>query len=985
MKPRTTDIAEIRKKLETQKGPQYWRSLEELADTPEFQEYLHREFPENASEWTDGVSRRGFLKVMGASLALAGLSACTKQPMEAIVPYVRQPEEIIPGRPLFYASSFLWNGYAQGILVESHMGRPTKIEGNAEHPASLGGTSVFSQASILNLYDPDRSQSILNLGAISDWSDFLTVLQSRMAVEKGRSVPGSGLRILTETVTSPTLAAQINELLAAYPGARWIQYEPVGQNEKRKGAMLAFGEPLECYFRMDRADVIVSLEDDFLMFGPAQLRYARELVARRRGEGDGGVMNRLYVVESSPTNTGAFADHRFPLRSSEIPTVARLLMDSIMSNSEPDDKRYPWLRAVAHDLLNHRGSSIVTAGEHQPAIVHASVHAINAALGNNGQTVVYIDSVVANSQDQLAALKELVVDMSDGKVETLIVLGGNPVYTAPADFRFTDNMNKVPLRIHVGLYEDETSNLCHWHIPEAHPLESWSDARAYDGTASIVQPLIAPLYEGARSAHEMVAAMMGRTATKAHDILQDCWKKQYTGANFEKDWRHWLHDGLIPGTAFAEKSVSPKMSIPAPPESSAESVEINFRPDPSIYDGRFANNGWLQEMPKPLTTLTWDNVVLLSPQLAQKLDVKNQDVVTLELEGRKISGPIWVLPGHAANSVTVYLGYGRARSGRVGTDIGFNAYLLRTSTHLAGAQNVSVKKTGDRFPLAFTQEHHMMEGRDLVRQANYEEFEKDPDMFQEKEEHGEKESLYPPYKYEGYAWGLTVDLSACIGCNACMAACNAENNVPVVGKEQVIAQREMHWIRIDRYYEGDLDNPQYHNQPVMCQHCENAPCEVVCPVAATTHSAEGLNDMVYNRCVGTRYCSNNCPYKVRRFNFFLYNDLKTPTLKMMRNPDVTVRTRGVMEKCSYCVQRINAGRINAEKEDRQIRDGEIVTACAQACPADAIVFGDINDPDSRVSKWRASRRTYGILTDLNTNPRTQYMAKLKNPNPEVKG
>lgn len=983
MKPRTFDISEIRQKLENQRGPQYWRSLEELADTPQFQEYLHREFPQNASEWLDGISRRGFLKIMGASLALAGLSACTKQPPEAIVPYVRQPEEIIPGRPLFYASALTLGGYAQGVLVESHMGRPTKVEGNPEHPASLGASSIFSQASILGLYDPDRSQSISNIGEISSWSDFLAVLQSRMAVEKGRPVPGSGLRILSETITSPTLAGQINGLITAFPGIKWIQYDPVSRDEARQGTIDAFGEPVECYYRMDRADVVVSLENDFLGFGPAQLRYARDLISRRRGEQQAGSMNRLYVIESTPTNTGAFSDHRFPVRSSDIQEIARLLMSAISGESAPNNARYPWLAAIANDLLKHRGRSIITAGDHQPAIVHALVHAMNSYLGNNGQTVVYIDPVEANPQQQLQALKELCVDMNAGKVDTLVILGGNPVYTAPVDFNFAANLSKVPLRIRLGLYEDETSDLCHWHVPEVHSLEGWSDARAFDGTTSIVQPLIAPLYEGCRSSHEILAAMAGHPGTSAHDLVQAQWRKGYAGANFEKDWRKWLHDGLIPNTTSAEKTVTARATTAmAAAPSAGDSLEINFRPDPSIYDGRFANIGWLQELPKPLTTLTWDNVVLVGPQLAQKLDVTNEDVVELQLEGRKVTGPVWVLPGHAANSMTVYLGFGRNRSGRVGTGVGFNVYELRSSTRLAGGTGVSIRKTGDRYRLAATQEHHMMEGRNLVRQAAYEEFEKDPGMFHD---HEEKISLFPDFKYEGYSWGMAVDLTACIGCNACVVACVSENNIPVVGKEQVIAQREMHWIRIDRYYEGDMDNPTYHNQPLMCQQCENAPCEVVCPVGATVHSAEGLNDMVYNRCVGTRYCSNNCPYKVRRFNFFLYSDLKTPTLKMMRNPDVTVRTRGVMEKCTYCVQRINAARITAEKEDRKIRDGEIVTACAQACPADAIVFGNINDPESRIAKWRANHRNYGILTELNTRPRTTYLAKLKNPNTDVKG
>ena len=978
MKPRTGSIEELRTALEDKQGPRYWRSLEELSDTQEFQDYLHREFPESASE-LDDVSRRGFLKLMGASLALAGLSACTKQPAEHIVPYVRQPEELIPGHPLFYASAYLMNGYAQGILAESHMGRPTKIEGNPEHPASLGGSNIYMQAAILDLYDPDRSQSMTHLGNIGSWGDFLTMMQARMATEKGRPNPGAGLRILTETITSPTLAAQLRELLNALPEARWIQYDPAGNDEARKASMFAFGQYVENHYRIKDADVIFSLEGDFIGYGPAHLRYTREFSSRRRGDTP---MNRLYVAESTPSQTGAVSDHRFRVRSSEIPELARQLHQAVVGGAQPSDNRFSWLAAVVKDLNAHRGTSLVVAGSQQPAAVQAIAHAVNAALGNVGKTVIYTDPVEANPEMQLESLKQLCLDMNAGKVETLLIVGGNPVFNAPADYNFADNLNKVPLRIHLSLYEDETSNVCHWHVPNVHSLESWTDARAYDGTASIVQPLIAPLYEGCRSIHEILSAMMGQTAKKAHDAVQEYWKTQYTGANFEKDWRRWLHDGMIPNTALPEKAVTAKTELPPMPAAAPE-TEFTFRPDPCVYDGRFANNGWLQELPRPFTTVTWDSVILVSPKTAAKTGIQNGDMLEIQINERAVIGPAWVLPGQADDSFTVQFGNGRAQSGRVGTAVGFNGYLVRQASGFWTASG-SVRKTGSTYKLAPTQHHHMMEGRDLVRSASHAEFQKNPHVFESEHESAEHLDLFPEYEYKGYAWGMAIDLSACVGCNACMIACVSENNIPVVGKNEVTRGREMHWIRVDRYFEGSMDEPTMHQQPVPCMHCEKAPCEVVCPVAATAHSSEGLNDMVYNRCVGTRYCSNNCPYKVRRFNFFLYNDLKTPSLKMMRNPDVTVRTRGVMEKCTYCVQRINEAKIATGKEDRRVRDGEILTACQQACPADAIVFGDINDKGSRVAKLRADDRHYALIGELNTKPRTTYLANLRNPNPEVK-
>jgi molybdopterin-containing oxidoreductase family iron-sulfur binding subunit len=978
------DLDAVRARLATLRGRAYWQGLEALAELPEFAALVAREFPRHAGAVLDPLDRRQFLKVMGASLALAGLGACTSQPVETIVPYVKAPEQLVPGKPLFFATALTLDGFARGVLVESHMGRPTKIEGNPEHAASLGASDVFTQAAILGLYDPDRSQTITFAGKrdIRTWGDFLTA--ARTALEAVRSRQGDGLRILSETVTSPTLAAQLGQLLKDLPKARWHQYEPTGRHMARAGALLAFGEDVETRVRLFGADVIVSLDADFLGCGPASLRHVREFTARRRG---GSMMNRLYVVESTPSTTGAMADHRRPLRASAIEGFARSLARSLMvpgtyPESATGDGRFA--AAVASDLDRHQGRSVVIAGDQQPPAVHAIAHALNHALGNVGKTVTYTAPVEAAPVDQLASLAELAADMQAGRVETLLVLGGNPVLTAPADLRFGETLARVALRIHLGLYDDETAALCHWHIPEAHPLESWSDVRAQDGTVTVVQPLIAPLY-GGKSAHEVLAAFSATPERSGYELVRAYWQGRLGAGNFERSWERVLHDGFISATALPERRVKlrpfPPPSAPPP----AGELEVVVRPDPSVHDGRFANNGWLQELPRPLTKLTWDNAALVSPATAARLELSNEDVVELARGGRTVRAPVLIVPGHAEDSVTVHLGYGRTRAGRLGTGVGFDAYPLRTIAEPWIASDLRLRKTGASHQLVVTQGHFSMEGRHLARAVDIADYRAHPHLVHEMgHEPPADMTLYPPYRYDGHAWGMAIDLSACVGCNACVIACQAENNIPVVGKAEVARGREMHWIRVDTYYSGNAANPAIIHQPVPCMHCENAPCEVVCPVAATVHSAEGLNDMVYNRCVGTRYCSNNCPYKVRRFNFFLYADFDTPSLKLGRNPDVTVRSRGVMEKCTYCVQRINSARITAEVEGRPIRDGEIVTACQQACPAEAIVFGDINDPASRVARLKAETRNYGILTDLNTRPRTTYLARLENPHPKLR-
>ena len=989
------DLTAVREQVAATKGPEYWRSLEELAGSEEFREMMHREFPKGASEWLDSVSRRGFLQLMGASMALAGMTACTKQPMEPIVPYVRQPEEVIPGRPLFFASAFTLSGYATPILVESHLYRPTKIEGNALHPASMGGTDAFTQASILDLYDPDRSQTITYMGDVRPWGEFLNAIRGPLNIQKG--LQGSGIRILTQTVSSPTLHDQLQAVLKTFSQAKWHVYEPVNRDNVYDGARMAFGQPVETTYKLDAADVIVSLDADFLYAGfPGFARYARDFAKRRNP--DAGEMDRLYVIESTPSSTGAKADHRLPMRASDVEAFARQLSGEPGSGVQSSEYSKT-IAAISHDLQSHRGASVVIPGDHQPPAVHALAHSLNAALGNVGKTVFYTDPVNGNPVNQTESLKELVADMRAGKVDLLVILGGNPAYDAPADFGFADALRNtnIPTRVHLGLHHNETAELCQWHVNETHYLEQWSDTRAYDGTVSIVQPLIAPLYAG-HSAHEIVAVLSGGGESSGHDLVQNYWKKQHPSGDFDAFWRKSLHDGWIEGTAFPPKQVGGKGAGSSTAQNAPQGIEINFRRDPSIYDGRFANNGWLQELPKPMTKLTWDNPVLVGPAMAARLGLEKMDVVELELNGKKAQGSVWIQAGHPDNSVTIFMGYGRTRAGRAGTGAGFDAYQLRYSATPWFTTGVNLRKTGEKYLLASTQGYQTMDtengdSRPQVRVSNLEEYRKEPNFAQEEEppkgltlypQLGYK-TTYPNYdpKHGPYQWGMTIDLNACVGCNNCIVACQSENNIPIVGKEMVNRGRHMHWLRVDAYYQGDRDNPRAHFQPVPCMQCEDAPCELVCPVGATVHSTEGLNDMVYNRCVGTRYCSNNCPYKVRRFNFLLFQDWDTPQYKMMRNPDVSVRSRGVMEKCTYCVQRINEHRIDAERENRLIADGEFTTACAQSCPANAIVFGNVNDPNSTVSKLKSGSRNYSLLADLNTRPRTTYLAEVRNPSGEL--
>ncbi|HEV7893298.1 MAG TPA: TAT-variant-translocated molybdopterin oxidoreductase [Pyrinomonadaceae bacterium] len=1105
IRKRPVSIESARARLRDKRGREFWQSLEELSETEGFDELLHTEFPRHASEWDEGTDRRTFLKLMGASLALAGVAGCSYQPPETIVPYVRQPDGMVPGKPLFYATAMPFPGGATPLLVRSNMGRPTKVEGNDLHPASQGAADLYAQASVLGLYDPDRSETIINRGEVRTYTAFLGEISTLLVGQRPKQ--GAGLRFLTETVASPTLAAQLRGILRAYPGARWYQWEPAGSNNGSLGIRQTLGDFATPIYNFAAADRILSLDSNFLECGPGALRYAREFASRRRPmDGKAGEISRLYSLETTPTNTGFFADNRLAVRPSEFETVVRAIAAGVgapgAGGANVTGAAEDFVREVVADLnaFKAKGASVVIAGDEQSPAVHALAHAMNAALGNVGKTVSYVSPVEENPVEQLNDLRTLVSEIDAGAVDILVIVSGNPVYTTPIDLKLDEaRMKKVRTAVHLSLYEDETSELCHWHIPETHYLETWGDTRAYDGTVTIMQPLITPLYSG-KSAYELLAAFTDNPDRRGYDILRDYWLNEGSGAlmagaaassgstssatpaagssrktaatpEFERAWRRALNDGFVANsarqphasgagggsnagttgntqpnanagtsgtnsgtpTATATPFVTPTQ--PAPSGGGGQ-FEIVFRTDPTVYDGRFANNGWLQELPKPLTKLTWDNVAIISPATAERLGVGDtadgaileaprrvnrltakggeiyNETLRLTLNGRQVVAPAFILPGQPDNVVTVHLGYGRRLSGRVGGNEregvrGFNAYDLRTSATLGAATGLGVEVTGEQYQLASTQIHFRMEGRDIVRAGTFAEWSHEPELAPASEHKKEPpqpagenrepepgESLYPPYDYSehekeglrGYKWGMAIDVSTCVGCNACIVACQAENNIPVVGKEQVARSREMHWLRVDSYFRGAVENPDgVYFMPVPCMQCENAPCESVCPVHATVHSAEGLNDMVYNRCVGTRYCSNNCPYKVRRFNFLLFQDWDTPSLKMMRNPEVSVRSRGVMEKCTYCVQRIEYAKIESEKEDRRVRDGEIKTACQATCPTESIVFGDLNDPKSAVAKLHAQKRRYDLLADLNTRPRTGYLAAVRNPNEALGG
>ncbi len=995
-------LAAVRQELKAVKGKKYWRSIDELSDTPEFQAALEKEFPGAAQEWVDPVSRRGFMKLMGASLALAGMAGCTKQPDEPIYPYIKAPEDLILGKPNYFATAMPSPTGAVPLLVKSDQYRPIKIDGNPEHPYNQGSSDVFSQGALLDLYDPDRSQHVTFRGENREWAEFAQEFRLKAAASKD----GTGIYFLSSTITSPTLARQWSEVKKAYPKATLVQYDPaIAGTSLEKGVNVQYS--------LADADVIVSLDADFLSGAgfPGFHKLVREYAERRKSPEK---LNRLYAIESTPTTTGMKAEHRLGLRTSEIPAFAAELakavgvagVDAPACNWTGEQRKY--LAAVVKDLKAHAGKSVVIAGLHQDQSVEALALLINNALGNLGKTAYPVDPLNPLPSDQNADLKALVTDLNGGKVDWLVILNANPVYSAPADLEFTAAFQKAKTVAHLGSHYDETGHDAHWHIPAAHFLESWSDVRAYNADVSIVQPMIDPLY-GGKSAHDVLQLLLNEPGLSAYQAVRETWKPVIKG-DFETGWRKALHQGWIDGTAnqaFGLGNAPTPYGSKAPAPSPKDSLEIIFRPDPNIYDGRWANVGWLQELPKPVTNLSWDNAALVSGATLTKLGLEEQDIVELTVQGRKVTAPVIVAPGHPDNSVTVYLGYGRSFAGRVGSGAGFNAYLIRTADapfYTTG----SIKKLEGKWGVAVTKSHFQdhrskamggqgngnnsleadeaINERGIIRYATLDEYKANPGFANEGPGHEKTDksvTLFPNWEYKENAWGMSIDMNSCTGCNACIVSCYAENNIPVVGKQQVRIGRNMQWLRIDTYFEGDLAAPRAHFQPMACQHCENAPCEQVCPVGATVHTPEGLNAMIYNRCVGTRYCSNNCPYKVRRYNFLLFSDFETESLKLMRNPDVSVRSRGVMEKCSYCVQRITAAKIEADKENRPVHDGEIVTACQQACPASAISFGNINDKQSKVAKLQDDERSYQVLADLNTRPRTKYVAAVLNPNKEL--
>jgi molybdopterin-containing oxidoreductase family iron-sulfur binding subunit len=922
------------------------------------------------------------------------------------------------------------NGAAQGLLVTSYDGRPIKIEGNPRHPLNgtpgepdpRGAADAFAQASVLELYDPDRSQNLRRREGRQlfqpTWDEFRDFAAAHFDALRGRG--GRGLRVLSETTVSPTFQSMRDGFRRMFPQAVWHEYEPISRDQEILGASLAFDRPIRSHWNLREARVIVSLDSDFLQTHAAALRHTREFVAARNP--DRGKMSRLHVVESAYTVTGGRADHRHPVPACMLPAVAARLAGEVMNELGNDAAAVsaggaggvqavlqaagrcraaapatPFVAQMARDLVSARGSCLVVAGPRQPAAVHALAHALNAALGNVGRTVSYTEEPGWNPFAAAASITGLAASIRDGQVDTLLILGGNPVYNAPVDLDFAQLLPRVETSLHLSHYQDETTQACTWHLPRAHYLESWDDTRSWDGTMSVVQPLIEPLY-GGKTPGEVLALVMGDGTPKGCDLVRRTQRAIAVGVDFEPFWRAALESGVVPDSAFVgvtpslrpEGLIQALASLEAPAcEPGAENLEILFCPDLSVYDGRFANNGWLQEVPDPLAKLTWDNAVILGPATAAALGVKADDLVTLRYRGRELKMAVYVMPGQAPFSAAVSLGYGRTRAGRVGNGAGFDVYRLRTSQAPHFDTGLTIAKTGDTYPLACTQEHHAMDriGRQgmaerlplLVREGTLSEYRANPQLVRERDHHPPLVSLWKEHEYAGHRWGMTIDLTACTGCNACVVACAVENNVPIVGKTRVAQGREMQWIRVDRYFVGNAEAPEVAFQPMACAHCENAPCEQVCPVGATVHDGDGLNVMVYNRCIGTRYCSNNCPFKVRRFNFFNYRKGLAIQQTMAYNPEVTVRSRGVMEKCTYCVQRIEAAKIAARNERRPIRETEIVPACAQTCPSGAIVFGDLNDPESRVAKLHALPRSYALLEELNIKPRTQYLARLRNP------
>ena len=999
-------------------GVTYWRSLDELERTPEFQEAVRREFPDDNWDQLPPATRRQFLMVMGASLAMAGLTAC-RWPKEEIVPFAHRPEGRTPGVPEHFATSLELGGAALGMLVTSFDGRPIKAEGNPMHPDSLGSLNAIAQAEILGLYDPDRSQRLLlregGQEYVKQWSDFESVAADVF------SGSGAGVAVLAGSSSSPTRAGLRDRFLEAHPEARWFEYEAISRDNERFGTAMVFGAAHRVQPSLATAGVVACFDADPLFDHPAALRLAREFAAARNPKTGSGA--RLYVSESNYSLTGARADHRVAVASRnvpqlfarvtqqlvavhglELPPAAAGYAGSVSEAATEDEARF--VELLARDLASHRGESVILVGPRQAPAVHALAAILNTALGATGSTIAYALEPDSERPHHMDALGELASAIQSGEVSTLLILDGNPAYDGPADLGFADLLAKVPLSIHLSLYDDETSQRCSWHVPRAHTLESWGDGRAWDGSVTTRQPLIEPLY-GGRSDLEVLALALGGGMESGYELVRGVMREAAADADPEEFWRRVLHDGVVEASAWDRVTPQARpgdlaVAVDAFRElldadrPTAERPELVLVADPQVHDGRFANNGWLQELPDALTKITWDNALLVSPATARDMGLSNGEIAEVSVGGSTIELPCYVLPGQARNSLTVSLGYGRTAAGQVGNGVGVDAYVLRTSSAPHVLSSVSVRATGRSYPLATTQDHFAIDTlgfaernvrvENLVREASLDAYLANPNVFHEHEHHPPLVSLWKDHEYEGEQWGMAIDLNTCIGCNACIVACQSENNIPVVGREQVLNQREMQWIRLDRYFKtepgkgpDEVDDAEVVFQPMTCVHCENAPCEQVCPVAATQHTEDGLNAMAYNRCVGTRYCSNNCPFKVRRFNFFNYHKNLADSTKMQFNPEVTVRARGVMEKCTFCVQRIQSVKIAARNDNRPIRDGEIMPACAQTCPTQAISFGNLNDKMSEVSRLREDHRSYATLAELNIRPRAVYLARLTNP------
>ncbi|WP_438013516.1 TAT-variant-translocated molybdopterin oxidoreductase [Sorangium sp. So ce315] len=993
--------------LDGKTGKEYWRSLAELLETPELREAAAKALPGGDGD-AGAMSRRSWLKLLGASMALAGASGCDAKPADKIVPYVTTPPEVTPGILRYYATSLELDGFATGVLVENHEGRPTKVEGNPEHPASLGATGVYEQAMVLGLYDRHRARAARRGAVPATWEAFVEQFGG------ARDDRGAGLRFILRPTGSPLTLDLIGRVLERHPAARFTFYAPARPPHPARGAELAFGAPLQVQHDFRTADVILAIDADFLASMPFSVRYARQFAERRRIGSPTGTMNRLYVVEPALSPTGSMADHRLRRRPSEVPAIAAaiaaelLLAEGARPGGVPagalgalaplrervraEDR--PFVQALARDLARGGPASVVVVGERQPPAVHAIAHLMNTALQSDRAAWATAGTLISagGAEQDLAALAD---EIRRGGVDTLVILENNVAYTAPADLELAALLRAVRTRVYLGLYEDETAARCDWFVPAAHDLEAWGDARAYDGTISLIQPLIEPLFLG-RTAAEVLTVFAGEPRRAARELLRDAWRARRGGADFEAFWEGALRRGLVEGTAAprAMTALRPDgiaaalAQLAAPAPAPADAIEIAFSVDANVYDGRFANNPWLLELPDPTTKLTWDNAALLSPGTAEALGVESEDIVDIELRGRTLSIPVLVAPGHADGTVSLALGYGRSGAESIADGVGFNAYRLRTSDAPFFAAGASVRKRpGQKHRLALTQRHWSLHGRPIALSVPLAFYREHPDFTEALK--GPQPSLLPQVHAPGEPlgqWAMTIDLTICTGCSSCVVACQAENNILVVGKDEVLKSREMHWLRIDTYYSGDPRDPGVVHQPMLCQHCEKAPCEYVCPVNATTHSPDGINEMTYNRCVGTRFCSNNCPYKVRRFNWFDYTELHAfndGLVRLQRNPDVTVRERGVMEKCTYCVQRIRRAEIAARVEQREIRPGEVVTACQQACPTRAIQFGSLSHQETEMVAWRGEPRSFEVLHDQGTRPRNVYLARINNENPEL--